>query len=456
MSKMKKNLIFSLLVLLALPSCNKPTSKLDQLAALVENNLYNNIVPFWVNNAVDNINGGFFGTVDSIGVGNPESSKGVILNARILWTFSALHLKDKDAKSLEMARRAYEYLTAHFIDQEYGGAYYTVDNLGNAIADNKNTYANAFVIYGLSEYHRATGDPQALEYAISVFTALDNVYDAEYGGYLDGSYLRDWSPAPPRGGGNVAQGAQRTAAQGAQGTGTPAAQGTQGAQRTVATPATQGKSMNTSLHVMEALANLYRVWKSPLLESRLQEMITIFLDKVINPETHLQHYTFAQDWTNRSNTKSYGHDIECSWLLLESAEILGKQDLIERSKVACLAMAEAVAKDAIYPNGRMIYDVRGDEEPSPFVQWWAQAEAVVGCVNAWQLSGDEVWLDRALLVWQFTDDIFVDHQYGEWYYDIDRNDVLRTGAPKADAWKCPYHNGRMCMEVIHRAAKVEK
>ena len=422
---MKKIFLFTLLILIAFTSCNRQRNpKLTKLAALVEENLYQNIVPFWVNHAVDNINGGFFGQVDSMGVGNPEASKGVILNARILWTFSSLYLKDKDAKSLEMARRAYEYVIAHFIDHEYGGAYYTVDNKGNVMADTKNTYGNAFVLYGLSEYHRATGDPKALEYAIGVFTALDNhVHDAEYGGYLDGSYLRDWSPVPPRG--NFGQGARQSMG--------------------------QGKSMNTSLHVMEALANLYRVWKSPLLESRLQEMIVIFLDKVINPETHLQNYTFAQDWTNRSNTKSYGHDIECSWLLLESAEILGKHDLIERAKVACIAMAETVAKEAFYPNGRMIYDVRGDEEPSPFVQWWAQAEAVVGCVNAWQLSGDEVWLDRALLVWKFTDDTFVDHKYGEWYYDIDRNDVLRTGALKADAWKCPYHNGRMCMEVIHRA-----
>ena len=99
----------------------------------------------------------------------------------------------------------------------------------------------------------------------------------------------------------------------------------------------------------------------------------------------------------------------------------------------------------------MIYDVRGDEPPPPFLQWWAQAEAVVGCVNAWQLTNDDIWLDRALLIWKFTDETFVDHKYGEWYYDIDRNGVLRTGAPKIDAWKAPYHNGRMCMEVIHRA-----
>ncbi len=412
---MKKIFVFSLLILVALSSCKKQNPKLVQLAAAVEDNLYHNIVPFWENHAVDNINSGFFGKVDSAGIGDTASSKGVILNARILWTFSSLHFKDKDAKSLEMAKRAYEYLTTHFIDQEYGGAFYTVDNRGKVIADNKNTYGNAFVIYGLSEYYRATGDPAALEYAKSVFTALDNnAHDATYGGYME-SFMRDWTPAPTRG--NMGQ----------------------------------GKTMNTSLHVMEALANLYRVWKSPLLESRLEEMVTIFLDKIVNPETHLQNYSFAQDWTNRSNVKSYGHDIECSWLLLESAEILGKKDLIERSKVICLAMAEAVAKDAIYPDGRMIYDVRGDEEPSPFLQWWAQAEAVVGCVNAWQLTNDEAWLDRALLIWKYTDATFVDHKYGEWYYDIDRNGVLRTGAVKVDAWKCPYHNGRMCMEVIHRA-----
>lgn len=414
---MKNLFILSLSILLIALSCQQDQSKnkLILLSTAVEDNLYNNIIPFWTNYVVDEINGGFYGTVDAFGVGDTASTKGVILNARILWTYSALYIKDKDSKSLEMARRAYEYLVTHFIDQEYGGAFYMVDNQGHVVADNKNTYANSFVIYGLSEYYRAVGEETALEYAKTVFTVLDKyAHDETYGGYNE-FFMRDWSPAPTRN--NIEA----------------------------------GKTMNTSLHVMEALANLYRVWNDPLLESRLQEMITLFLDKIINPETHLQNYAFTRDWTTRSNIKSYGHDIESSWLLLESAEILGNEELIDRCKVTCLAMAEATVSEALGSDGRLIYETVNNNESVKFLQWWAQAEAIVGFVNAWQLSGDEVWLDRALLVWKYTDDTFVDKEHGEWYYGFDRNGVLDKSMVKVDAWKCPYHNSRMCMEVIRRA-----
>jgi mannobiose 2-epimerase len=416
---MNKITVFSLMVSFVVLSCHPnhaKNEKLSQLAALVEENLYHNIVPFWTNNAVDKVNGGFYGAVDAVGVGDTAARKGLILNARILWTFSTLHLKDKDAKSLEMAKYAYEYLTTYFIDKKYGGGYYMVDNHGNVVNDLKYTYANTFVIYGLSEYYRATGNQEALELAKATFMALENAHDDKYLGYGE-FYQRDWSAVLPGTRNEIANNAEKTT--------------------------------NTVLHEIESFANLYRVWKDPLLEKRLSELITVFLDKVINPVTKRQFCEFAADWTPLNNTESYGHDIEGAWLLYECAEILGNKDLIEKCKVACMDMAEATIV-AIQPDGRMIYEMR-DGRLINSVQWWVPAEAIVGLVNAWQLSGDEVWLDRALLVWQYTDRVLIDKENGEWYYGLDRDGKLIKGMSKVNAWKCPYHNARMCVEISRRA-----
>ncbi len=417
---MKRLVIFSLLLLLLVPSFGqsapKEKFKLLQLSAAVEDNLYNNIVPFWMKYSVDTINGGFFGAVDVYGKANPQSSKGLILNARILWTFSALYLKDKDPGFLMMAQRAYKYLSDHFIDREYGGAFYTVDKDGKPLSTLKYTYANAFLIYGLSEYYRATGDQGALELAKTIFTELDkHAHDAQYLGYHE-LFQRDWSAVPPGTRNDIGD---------------------------------ADKSMNTTLHVMEAFGNLYRVWKSPLLESRLKELIVVTLDKIINPKTHRQYYLFNRDWSSKVNVESYGHDIESSWLMLECAEILGDKAVLERVKVASLAMAESTV-EVLNPDGRLTYDAV-DGITTKTQQWWVQAEAVVGYVNAWQLTGDEKWLDRAMLVWQFTDKYLVDRDYGEWFYGLDRDGLINKRTGKVSAWRCPYHNGRMCLEVIHRA-----
>jgi mannobiose 2-epimerase len=380
--------------------------KQTQLLLAVEDNLYRNIIPFWTNHAVDNVNGGFYGMVNALGVGDATSKKAASLTARILWTFSALYLKDKDTRSLEMAQRAYKYLTTYFIDKEYGGVYYMADSYGNIISDKKDIFAHSFVIYGLSEYYRATKNMEALEYAKSVFTVLDRyAYDSINGGYNE-SFQRDWSIIE------------------------------------------SNKTTSIILHEMEAFANLYRIWKSPLLENRLRELITIFLEKIINPVTHRQFCTFSADWTSLNNTESYGLDIQASWLPLACAEVLGHEDLIERCKKSCLSMAEATLV-ALQPNGRMISESTNGK-PDNSLPWWTLAEAIIGFVNAWQLTGEEVWIDRALLVWSYTDSVFVDKENGEWYYGLDRNGEVYKNFPKVNEWKCPYHNSRMCLEVIRR------
>jgi mannobiose 2-epimerase len=377
-----------------------------QLVTAVEENLYRNIVPFWINHAVDPVNGGFYGMVNAVGTGNATSPRAASLTARILWTFSALHRKDKDSTSLKTAQRAYQYLESRFIDKEYGGIYYMVDSHGNIVADKKDIFAHAFAIYGLSEYYQATEDTEALEQAKAIFTILDqHAHDSIHGGYYE-SFKRDWSVVE------------------------------------------HNKTTGVILHEMEAFANLYRIWKSPLLENRLRELITIFLEKIINPVTHRQFCTLTADWRNLTDVESYGHDIQGAWLPLACAGILGHKDLIERCQKASLAMAEATLV-ALQPDGRMIAE-SVDGKPVNSLSWWMPAEAIIGFVNAWQLTGDQAWIDRALLVWQYADRVLVDKEHGEWFYGIDRNGNVYENFPKVSEWKCPYHNSRMCLEVIQR------
>lgn len=394
------------------------TEKLNHLALSMEENLYDNVIPFWLNHSIDTVNGGFFGMVDAEGNGNTEAEKGLILNSRILWTFSSLYSKDGDERFLSVADRAFKYIKDYFIDREFGGGVYTVDNTGAWINETKSIYANSFLIYGLSEYVLATGNQTALDHAQNTFLKLDeNAHDSLYGGYGE-IYNRDWTPI------------------------------TDGTINEIGDAA---KTMNTSLHILESLANLYRVWQSPIVKDRLQEMIIVTLEKIINPETNRQFYFFDRDWRSIADIKSYGHDIECSWLLLEAAEVLGNKDLIERVEKASIAMAESTL-EALNQDGSLINEsVDGNNSKS--LQWWVQAEAVVGFINAWQLTNDEVWIDRALSAWEFTEDNFVDKEYGEWFWGFGDDGQLNKSAPKVSAWKCPYHNSRMSLEVLRRLSQ---
>jgi mannobiose 2-epimerase len=356
--------------------------------------------------------------VDSEGNGNPETERGLILNSRILWTFSSLYIKDRDERFLSVADRAYSYIEDNFIDTVNGGAVYTVDNTGNWINEIKSIYANSFLIYGLSEYVMATGNRSALEHAKNTFLRLEeHAHDTLYGGYGE-IYNRDWSPVTDSSINEIGDAA---------------------------------KTMNTSLHIIEALTNLYRVWQSPVVKDRLQEMIILTLEKIINPETNRLYYFFDHDWKSITNIKSYGHDIECSWLMLEAAEVLGDIELIEKVEKASIAMAESTL-EALNKNGSLTNE-SVDGVNSISLQWWVQAEAVVGFINAWELTKDDVWIDHALSAWKFTEENFVDKEYGEWFWEFGNDGQLNTTAPKISAWKCPYHNSRMSLEVLRRLSR---
>ena len=381
--------------------------------------LTGNILPFWIDKMVDHENGGFYGRIDGHGNLHADAEKGGILNARILWTFSAAYRVLGKSEYLEMATRAKDYIIAHFIDREYGGTYWSLDYKGNPKDTKKQFYAIGFMIYGLSEYVRATGDKEALDYAIQLFECIEeHSLDVIYNGYIE-ACTREW--------GEIAD------------------------MRLSDLDANYPKSQNTHLHIIEPYANLYRVWKDERLEKALRNMINIFTDKILNPETNHLDLFFEKDWTRGAgHLESYGHDIECSWLMHEAALVLGDAEVLKKVEEIVPLVAKASEK-GLNPDGSMIHEANLDTgHVDDDLHWWVQAEAVVGFYNIYQHFGDESALDKSLQCWQYIKDNLIDYEGGEWYCSRRPDGTLNLDDDKAGFWKCPYHNGRMCLEIIER------
>ena len=385
----------------------------------MQDELTGNILPFWIDKMVDHENGGFYGRIDGHGNLHADAEKGGILNARILWTFSAAYRVLGKSEYLEMATRAKDYIIAHFIDREYGGTYWSLDYKGNPKDTKKQFYAIGFMIYGLSEYVRATGDKEALDYAIQLFECIEeHSLDVIYNGYIE-ACTREW--------GEIAD------------------------MRLSVLDANYPKSQNTHLHIIEPYANLYRVWKDERLEKALRNMINIFTDKILNPETNHLDLFFEKDWTRGAgHLESYGHDIECSWLMHEAALVLGDAEVLKKVEEIVPLVAKASEK-GLNPDGSMIHEANLDTgHVDDDLHWWVQAEAVVGFYNIYQHFGDESALDKSLQCWQYIKDNLIDYEGGEWYWSRRPDGTLNLDDDKAGFWKCPYHNGRMCLEIIER------
>ena len=381
--------------------------------------LENNILRFWIDRMQDNEHGGFYGRIDNNNVLYADADKGAILNARILWTFSAAYRVLGKSEYLKIATRAKRYFIDHFIDPEYGGVYWSLDYKGQPKDTKKQFYAIGFAIYGLSEYARATNDQEALEQAINLYRCVEeHALDKEYNGYIE-AMTRNWQPIDDM--------------------------------RLSEYDANYPKSQNTHLHIIEPYANLYRVWPSKELEASLRNIIGIFTDRILNPETHHLDLFFEMDWTRGAGQlESYGHDIECSWLMHEAALVLGDQKVLNKVEPIVQIVAKASEK-GLNPDGSMIHEANltaGTKDDD--LHWWVQAEAVVGFYNIYQHFHDEAALEKALRCWQYIKENLIDYQHGEWYWSRHRDASLNTVDDKAGFWKCPYHNGRMCLEIIER------
>lgn len=380
--------------------------------------LENNILPFWMNKMEDNEEGGFYGQITGEDELKPEASKGAILNARILWTFSSAYRLLKKPEYLETATRAKRYLIDRFYDPQYGGIYWELDYKGNPLDTKKQIYAIGFAIYGLSEYARATGDEEALAYAQQLFDVIEqHSFDSEQNGYVE-ALTRDWQPIEDM--------------------------------RLSDKDENEKKTMNTHLHILEPYTNLYRVWKDEQLERQLRNLIEVFITRILDPQTGHLNLFFEEDWTNKYRIYSYGHDIEASWLIHEAALVLGDPEVLKRIEPIIIRIAQAT-DEGLNPDGSMIYENFLDKQKiDRELHWWVQAENVVGHINLYQHFGNTEALDTAARCWEFIKTKLIDHEQGEWHWSLLPDGTVNRRDDKAGFWKCPYHNGRMCMEVIER------
>lgn len=386
-----------------------------------EKELTGNILPFWAEKMKDTENGGFFGRISGKNQLLQDAPKGGILNARILWTFSAAYRALGNKEYLATAQRAKNYIFQHFTDPEYKGTYWSVDFKGNPLDTKKQIYSQAFFIYALSEYYMATGEKDSLDFAIELFNLIEKYsYDTEYQGYFE-AYSRDWNLLNDL--------------------------------RLSDKDANEKKTMNTHLHILEAYTNLYRVWKNEKLAVQLRTLIEVFFNHIVNKRTWHLNLFFDEFWTLKSSDISYGHDIECSWLLYEAAEVLGEPAILKQAGEVCINILKA-SLEGLQPDNSLIYEKKKDGHTDTQRHWWPQSEAVVGLLNGSELTGNRLWAEKAGDVFHYIIDNLIDKQNGEWYWGVYADGCINTTDDKAGFWKCPYHNGRMCLEAMRRLDKM--
>ena len=375
------------------------------------------ILEFWSTRMPDEVHGGFYGEADFRGVPAPLEDKGIILNARILWSFSAAYNHTGNSQYKDMAQRAWEYITSHFEDKTCGGYYWKTDYSGKPTETRKQTYAQAFVMYAFSEYYKATQQKEVLERALCLFRLLEeHAKDTHQGGYWE-ALSREWKEIPDV--------------------------------RLSDKDLNEKKSLNTHLHVLEAYTALYRVEPSRDLGQSLRDLIALFPRYLINPNGHLNLF-FDGQWQLKSHTISYGHDIEASWLLMDAADALDDPSLKRAIGTMSLHMAQTFLNEAMAPEGGVLNETNTMTGVTDTDRhWWVQMEAMVGLVRAYQQSGNDPYLETATSIWSYIKTYFLDHQNGEWHWLVRASGEADTSQVKAGFWKCPYHNTRGCLELIN-------
>jgi len=410
------------------------TNELSKYRDYFSKELHEDILPYWMKYGVEKAGHGFYGAVDLDGNPVLTANKTSVLNARILWTFSAAAMLEGNKDYGAIADKAFRVVTEDFEDKEFGGYYMELSPDNKVANDIKHTYAQAFVIYALCKYYEFRPLESVMQKIREFFNLLEEkTKDPDNIGYRE-SFTRDWKINDKN----------RMADN------------------------NEPKSMNTHLHVMEAWAALYKVWKHPKVEQRLTELMNLFLDKIIRENGHFGIF-FDEAFNETDSSKgtcSFGHDIEGSWLLLEAAEILGNKMILEKMRTVAVKMVDNIERVAVDKDGGLFLEsTRFGSHVKTNKHWWQQAETLVGFMNAFELTGDLKYWNTVKLSWKFIDTYLIDHQRGEWFTKVNRLGVPFLTEPendpspyyrndwKIDPWKCPYHNGRAMMELIKRIEK---
>jgi mannobiose 2-epimerase len=367
---------------------------------------------------VDRERGAFYGSLtDNLDI-DRAAVRGALLSARILWTYSSAYRQYHNPAYLKMAGRAYDDLEKNFFDRDYGGYYWSISADGTPLKTRKQIYGQAFAIYALSEYHRATGLRTPLDQAIALYRLLEKYsLEPKHGGYLE-AFSREWEPIDD--------------------------------QRLSDGDLNAPKTQNTHLHVLEAYTNLLRVWPDPAVKHSLTGLLDVMLTRILDPDTHHLKLFFDKDWTSKTDLVSYGHDIEASWLLMAAATVLGDTDLIARVTPEIIKIADATLAKGVDTDGALYNEGNLRAVTNTNKEWWQQAEAVIGFLNAYQYSREERFLKSALWCWDFIEARLIDRAHGEWFRGVTRDGMVLHRELKVSFWKCPYHNGRACMEAASR------
>jgi len=396
-----------------------PVEQLKNLYKELEWDMHENILPFWMNQAVDLENGGFFGRITYYGTAVNNSPKGSVLNARILWTFSAAYNLTGRAVYLDYARRAYNYFSEYFIDKQNGGVVWSVNADGEIENGRKQIYAQAFAIYALSEFHLADGDQEAILQAIDICNLIEKyAFDTVNNGYIE-ALSQSWQSLADL--------------------------------RLSEKDANEPKSMNTHLHLLEAYTRLFSIWKDDELGDKLLNLVNLHTRKIFSDKSGHFNLFFDMKWRIKSNHYSYGHDIEGSWLIMEAARVLGIRSVIDEAEQLAVRMANVTCKEGIAADGSLYNEGEAGSVSDADRHWWPQAEAIVGFVNAFEISGNDKFINAASGVWNFIK-LHMQHPSGEWWWLVNSDYQPDQSQDLAGEWKCPYHNTRCCIEVMKRVS----
>ncbi len=388
----------------------------DGLVKSLETELHS-ILQYWLKFTIDEHNGGFYGSVDNDNFPDILAPKGLVLNSRILWAFSAAAVYEFNQQYKEAADSAYNYIQQYFIDVTHGGAYWSVDANGKPLDTKKQVYGIAFCIYGLSEYVKLTQNPDALQLAIDLYNSIEqHAKDKKGEGYVE-AFQQDWSPIDDL--------------------------------RLSDKDSNTPKTTNTHLHIVEAYANLYEVWPNDVLRDNIKNLLTIFDTHIIDKNTFHLKLFFTNEWQSQTTTYSFGHDIETAWLLQHCATVIKSSVYEQYFKTLAVKMAQ-VTQNWVDKDGALWYELDiSSKTINKQKHWWVQAEAMIGFYNAYQLSGNKWFWQLSVQNWQFIQQHLIDEQHGEWYWGVEENGEL-LNEPKAGFWKCPYHNVRACLQLITR------
>ncbi len=381
------------------------------------------IADWWAQHAPDQAQGGFYGEISADNQPVTQASKGIILNARILWFFSEVAQAVDNPDYRRNAQRAYDYIVAYFVDSEFGGVYWELDATGQPINTKKQIYAQAFTIYALCAYYQLTQDEQALHLAQSCFSLIEqHGIDRAREGYLE-AFTREW--------GVIAD------------------------LRLSEKDLNYPKSQNTHLHILEAYTRLYQVDKRESVKAALRYNIEMFDKYMIDRNTHHLRMFMDLEWKDFSPGYTYGHDIEASWLIAQALESLGDDAYTEFLTPTLLNIAEVTLQEGIGAYGQVLdsYDF-ATQAVNVDTVWWVQAEALVGFLFAYAMTGETRYYEAAKNIWQFIKTYQIDHKNGEWFW----LSSLQAGAAdayyKVGFWKCPYHNGRAMLEAVRYLQKL--